>query len=85
MAIETATYILPEHLLCYFHYGDTEGLDDRDMAIIERWEESTRAIHGNFSILSDDEETRDFVTYHALQQYGWLADSCVEMTFAVER
>ena len=44
MSIETATYMLPENLLCYFHYGDEEGLDDRDLEIIRRWERSTKEI-----------------------------------------
>lgn len=85
MELLTATYLLPEQLLCYFHYGDTDGLSNGDMEIVERWENSTRKIHGDFSIIDSDEKTRNFLEYHCLKQYGWGTDSCVEMRFKVEK
>ena len=85
MAIKTVTKMLPEHLLCYFHYGETEGLEEKDLEILDQFDREMQQEYGSFVIMSDDEETRNFVRYHDLQKYGWLADSCVEMTFSVEK
>lgn len=83
MAIKTEEYLLPENLLCFFHYGDEEGLDERDMEIVNQFVDDMVKEHGQFHILSSDEQTRDFVRSHDLSGYGWMTDSCVVMTFAV--
>lgn len=85
MTIKTATYFLPEHLLTYFHYNEQSHLGDRDIEILDSFMEDMIKAHGSFHILSDDEETRNFVRYHDLVGYGWLSDSCVEMTFQVDK
>lgn len=85
MAVKTATYQIPEYLACYFTYGDDVGMNEIDRERVEAFEADMAKRHGSYDLLTTDEESRDFVRYHDLQSYGWPTDSCVNMTFAVDR
>ena len=77
--MKTITFLLPEYLLPYLMYDEIGELSLDEQQMIDSFLKAKSV----GTILSCDEETRNFVRYHDLASKGWLACDCIEMVFPV--
>lgn len=75
MAFETIDFILPAHWAPALINGDVTGMEDDEIAILDRIEMDFR--NGSPFTWQVMEDEPSFVTYHDARPYGVLACDCL--------
>lgn len=77
--MKTATYTLPAHWACYLINGDASGMDESEVAAVDKFTEDHCLLDA--LTCTDDEE---FKHTHDASDYGVLACTCLDFTFPVK-
>jgi hypothetical protein len=51
--VKTVEYLIPSYALCYLLYGDTSGMENEDIATVDRWQEKNIPASAHLSVGED--------------------------------
>lgn len=84
MNMQLEQYELPAHWACALMYGDESGLEQDDIAALDKFVGAGLMEHYSFHCI-DVTDDQFFTKYHDATQYGVLACDCLVYTFDVTK